>query len=74
MMDPVRTPLGHIFERVGLAHALEVMGGFCPVTGSPLSLEECERQPELRKRIAQWVRGQMVDQQHRARPGLRPGN
>lgn len=56
MLDPVRSPHGHIFERAGLAHALAEVGGTCPISGQPLELEDCVRLPELRRRIAEWVR------------------
>lgn len=69
MMDPVRSPQGHVFERAGLAHILAVLGGLCPVTGSPLTVDDCVRVPELRQRITRWVREQHAT---RARQPRRP--
>jgi len=56
MMDPVRSPQGLVFERAELVHALSTSGGRCPVTGEPLSIEDCLRAADLRRRIARWVR------------------
>eukprot|EP00931_Biecheleriopsis_adriatica_P006813 TRINITY_DN108166_c0_g1_i1.p1 TRINITY_DN108166_c0_g1~~TRINITY_DN108166_c0_g1_i1.p1 ORF type:complete len:628 (+),score=153.41 TRINITY_DN108166_c0_g1_i1:38-1885(+) len=56
MMDPVRTPQGYVMERAGLAHALTLSGGRCPLTGEVLCLEDCPRQPELRRKITRWIR------------------
>eukprot|EP00747_Dinoflagellata_sp_TGD_P220634 gnl/TRDRNA2_/TRDRNA2_92581_c0_seq1.p1 gnl/TRDRNA2_/TRDRNA2_92581_c0~~gnl/TRDRNA2_/TRDRNA2_92581_c0_seq1.p1 ORF type:complete len:550 (-),score=107.26 gnl/TRDRNA2_/TRDRNA2_92581_c0_seq1:34-1527(-) len=69
LMDPVQSPTGHIFERSALAYALADCDGLCPITGQPLAIGDCKRLPELRKRIAQWVRGQR--QQERSKPQLR---
>lgn len=55
MMDPVRTPQGYVFERLALSRALAEQP-FCPVTGGALSLEQCVRLPDLRRRIKQWIR------------------
>jgi len=68
MMDPVRSPDGHVFERAGLARALENAGGHCPLTGRPLTLDECSRLPELRRRIAHWVRESSDAAGRRRRP------
>jgi len=57
MMDPVRSPYGHVFDRATLARVLASRAGQCPLTGQPLSLEHCERLPDLRKQIQVWVRG-----------------
>jgi len=57
MMDPVRTPCGHVFEREVLAHALPDYNHCCPLSGTPLTLDDCVRLPELRRSISQWVRG-----------------
>jgi len=56
LVDPVRSPIGHVFERSVLAHALEAGGGVCPLTGNPLALAECNRDPHLRGHIVKWVR------------------
>uniref|UniRef100_A0A7S4QEB1 U-box domain-containing protein n=1 Tax=Alexandrium monilatum TaxID=311494 RepID=A0A7S4QEB1_9DINO len=61
MMDPVSTPDGHVFDRAALANALDLGSGVCPFTGQALSLEQCARQPELRKRIQVWVRGRRAE-------------
>ena len=48
--DPVRAPSGYIFERAVLARALAESNGVCPVTGQPLTLQDCPRDPDLRRR------------------------
>uniref|UniRef100_A0A7S4QFA2 U-box domain-containing protein n=1 Tax=Alexandrium monilatum TaxID=311494 RepID=A0A7S4QFA2_9DINO len=70
MMDPVRSPQGLTFERAGLAHILAVLGGFCPVSGCPLTLDECVRVPELRLHIARWVREQRAASERQPRRPL----
>lgn len=66
LVDPVRSPQGYVFERSVLASRLAAGGGLCPITGQPVSLGDCKRDPELRKRATQWVREQRV--LHPARP------
>jgi hypothetical protein len=56
LVDPVRSPTGHVFERSVLARHLQGSGGVCPVTGAPLTLEQCQRDPEMRKHIAAWIK------------------
>ncbi|CAK9039235.1 U-box domain-containing protein [Durusdinium trenchii] len=54
LVDPVRTPYGHVCERSTLARRL--VEGQCPFTGHPLTLSECMRDPELRKELRAWLR------------------
>lgn len=56
LVDPVRSPSGHIFERSSLKRALEGNGGICPISQAPLTMEECLRDVELRAEILRWVR------------------
>jgi len=56
LADPVRSPYGHVFERGSLSRVLAETDGSCPVTGQPLTLEQCPRAPELRQQITRWVR------------------
>eukprot|EP00928_Gymnodinium_smaydae_P050299 TRINITY_DN3386_c0_g2_i1.p1 TRINITY_DN3386_c0_g2~~TRINITY_DN3386_c0_g2_i1.p1 ORF type:complete len:620 (+),score=99.53 TRINITY_DN3386_c0_g2_i1:46-1905(+) len=56
LVDPVRSPAGHVFERATLAAALRENGGRCPLTGTPLALEACPRDGDLRMRSLRWVR------------------
>lgn len=67
MMDPVQSPYGHVFERTGLAQILCANGGLCPLTGQPLCLEQCTRVPELRRRIAKWVRSALPAEKRKPR-------
>merc|ERR1719146_559047 len=56
LVDPVRSPAGHVFERSALVRELAKTGGKCPISGTPLTLEECERDIGLRMRALKWVR------------------
>merc|ERR1719321_2342140 len=49
LTDPVRSPYGHAFEHTVLAWHLAQNGGLCPVTGQPLSLEQCQRDENLQQ-------------------------
>jgi len=55
LVDPVRTPNGHIFERSTLSRLLAIQG-LCPITNTQLDIRQCQRDVELRQRIVQWVR------------------
>lgn len=56
LVDPVRSPYGHAFERSALQRALAASGGLCPITGQPLALAQCPREAGLRKQVLRWVR------------------
>eukprot|EP00928_Gymnodinium_smaydae_P080798 TRINITY_DN64422_c0_g1_i1.p1 TRINITY_DN64422_c0_g1~~TRINITY_DN64422_c0_g1_i1.p1 ORF type:complete len:682 (+),score=117.93 TRINITY_DN64422_c0_g1_i1:26-2071(+) len=56
LADPVRSPQGYVFERASLALALAANGERCPLTGEPLSLSACTRDPKIRLKVVQWVR------------------
>ncbi|CAE7853110.1 LIN, partial [Symbiodinium microadriaticum] len=56
LCDPVTTPGGIVFERSTLARWLQTHGATCPITGVALCLEECQRCPELRRQVTEWVR------------------
>ena len=57
MLDPVRSPAGHLFERWSLSRALQECSQ-CPVTAVPLSLSDCRRSPRVRAQVLRWVRMQ----------------
>eukprot|EP00927_Polykrikos_kofoidii_P071374 TRINITY_DN67639_c0_g1_i1.p1 TRINITY_DN67639_c0_g1~~TRINITY_DN67639_c0_g1_i1.p1 ORF type:complete len:608 (-),score=93.88 TRINITY_DN67639_c0_g1_i1:57-1880(-) len=69
MMDPVCSPRGFVCERAAFAEALQESGGHCPFTEDLLSLNDCVRLPELRRRIAHWVRTRARPE--RTKPRLR---
>lgn len=56
LVDPIKSPAGHVFERSALVRELAKTGGLCPVSGVPLTLAECERDPGLRMAAMKWVR------------------
>eukprot|EP00928_Gymnodinium_smaydae_P026992 TRINITY_DN21023_c0_g1_i1.p1 TRINITY_DN21023_c0_g1~~TRINITY_DN21023_c0_g1_i1.p1 ORF type:complete len:228 (+),score=23.59 TRINITY_DN21023_c0_g1_i1:179-862(+) len=56
--DPVVSPAGQVFERSTLIRWLQKHGEVCPFTGGELSLAACERSPELRRRVNEWIRSQ----------------
>jgi ubiquitin conjugation factor E4 B len=53
MKDPVRLPSGNIMDRNSLKKAL-LARPVDPWTTMPLQLEDCEPQPELKRRIEKW--------------------
>ena len=57
MLDPVRSPAGHLFERSNLSRALQELGR-CPITSSDLALSDCQRSPRVRAEVLRWVRMQ----------------
>lgn len=56
LVDPVKSPAGHVFERSALVRELTKSGGKCPISGTPLTLADCERDTGLRMRALKWVR------------------
>lgn len=60
LVDPVRAPSGHVFERSVLAREIEARDGRCPVTGTLLALEWCQRDAELRTQIVKWIRANLA--------------
>eukprot|EP00405_Crypthecodinium_cohnii_P021080 CAMPEP_0206480426 /NCGR_PEP_ID=MMETSP0324_2-20121206/37319_1 /ASSEMBLY_ACC=CAM_ASM_000836 /TAXON_ID=2866 /ORGANISM="Crypthecodinium cohnii, Strain Seligo" /LENGTH=594 /DNA_ID=CAMNT_0053957275 /DNA_START=90 /DNA_END=1874 /DNA_ORIENTATION=+ len=54
LLDPVQTPYGHICERETLKKHLDATGK-CPLTGAPMTIGECHRQPELRQSLLKWI-------------------
>lgn len=56
LCDPVRTPGGIVYERSSIARWLQSHDPVCPMTGHPLRIEDCERVPEIRKQVTEWVR------------------
>lgn len=57
LCDPVVSPGGLVFERSTLARWLQTHDPVCPISGSPLRLEDCRRAPEIRKQVTEWARG-----------------
>mmetsp|Transcript_82957 Transcript_82957/g.231423 ORF Transcript_82957/g.231423 Transcript_82957/m.231423 type:complete len:764 (+) Transcript_82957:106-2397(+) len=53
MHDPVATPEGHVFERVALEDWMATSGEVNPMTGMPLSMEQCAPATE----IANYIQG-----------------
>mmetsp|Transcript_67254 Transcript_67254/g.121141 ORF Transcript_67254/g.121141 Transcript_67254/m.121141 type:complete len:744 (-) Transcript_67254:51-2282(-) len=58
MVNPVRSPYGHFFERKTLERWMQNCGSVCPITGKSLRLEECEPDAETKKRIVKFLKGQ----------------
>merc|ERR1712087_982235 len=56
LMDPVRSPHGHVFERSTLIRTLARTHGCCPLIGLPLVVEDCERAGDVRLSAARWIR------------------
>ncbi|CAE7312922.1 SLC44A1 [Symbiodinium sp. CCMP2592] len=55
LVDPVRAPGGHVYERSVLAKAL-AEGDPRVLSDSPYTLQDCQRDTGLRARIVDWVR------------------
>jgi len=58
LCDPVRTPQGIVFERASLLRWMQLRGGVCPLSGAPLSIDDCERCAEIRRQVIDFVRGE----------------
>jgi len=57
-INPIRSPYGHLFEQKTLERWMQNCGSVCPVTQKPLRLEECQPDPETKRRIVKFLRGQ----------------
>merc|ERR1719330_223027 len=58
LCDPVVSPSGIAFERSTLMRWFQAHGMQCPVTGHALTLDQCPRSPELRRKVSEWVRSE----------------
>lgn len=59
LVDPVRSPYGHVYERSTLAEVLASTPGVCPKLGWPMTLEQCPRDAAVRAQAARWVKQAM---------------
>jgi len=58
MINPLRSPYGHFFEKKTLERWVANCGSVCPVTQRPLRLEECVPDSDMKKRIVKFLKGQ----------------
>eukprot|EP00928_Gymnodinium_smaydae_P087093 TRINITY_DN71429_c0_g1_i1.p1 TRINITY_DN71429_c0_g1~~TRINITY_DN71429_c0_g1_i1.p1 ORF type:complete len:721 (+),score=196.43 TRINITY_DN71429_c0_g1_i1:104-2266(+) len=58
MTNPLRSPMGHHFEKKTLEKWVANCGSVCPITGNTLRLADCAPDPEMKKRIVQFLKGQ----------------
>lgn len=58
LTNPVRSPYGHVFEKKTLERWFNNCGSVCPLTSKPLRLEECQPDPDMKKRIVKFLKGQ----------------
>mmetsp|Transcript_100192 Transcript_100192/g.323205 ORF Transcript_100192/g.323205 Transcript_100192/m.323205 type:complete len:742 (+) Transcript_100192:53-2278(+) len=58
MINPVRSPYGHLFEKKTLERWAANCGSVCPVTQKPMRLEDCVPDAETKKRIIKFLKGQ----------------
>jgi len=58
MINPVRSPYGHYFEKKTLDKWVANCGSVCPVTQKPLRMEDCVPDAEMKKRIVRFLKGQ----------------
>ena len=54
MKEPMRSPLGHRFERVTVEAWLRKLGSVCPLSGEPLAMADLELDHELQSKICAW--------------------
>eukprot|EP00812_Abedinium_dasypus_P003500 NODE_1431_length_1143_cov_336.339154.p1 GENE.NODE_1431_length_1143_cov_336.339154~~NODE_1431_length_1143_cov_336.339154.p1 ORF type:complete len:259 (-),score=71.61 NODE_1431_length_1143_cov_336.339154:352-1104(-) len=62
VINPVRSPYGHLFEKKTLERWLNNCGSVCPITGQPLALEDCLPDAEMKKQIVRFLKGQQAEQ------------
>lgn len=58
MINPVRSPYGHFYERKTLERWFQNCGSICPMTQNTLKLDECVADAELKKAIVKFIKGQ----------------
>merc|ERR1719168_518932 len=58
MINPLRSPYGHFFEKKTLERWMMNCGSVCPVSQQPLRLEECVADADMKKRIIKFLKGQ----------------
>jgi len=58
MINPMRSPFGHYFEKKTLERWMQNCGSVCPVTQQTLRLEDCVADGEMKKRIVKFLKGQ----------------
>lgn len=57
-INPVRSPYGHLFEKRTLERWIQNCGSVCPVTSKPLREDDCQPDPEMKKRIVKFLKNQ----------------
>merc|ERR1712232_1225335 len=57
MVNPLRSPFGHYFEKKTLDRWMANCGSVCPISGKPLRLDECVPDSEMKKNIVQFLKG-----------------
>ena len=60
---PLRSPAGHVFEAETIEVWLREHGPVCPVSRSPLALEQLEPDVDLRRRIQDYLIKQALESQ-----------
>jgi len=58
MINPLRSPYGHMFEKKTLDKWMANCGSVCPITGQPLRIEECVPDAEMKKQIVKFLKCQ----------------
>ncbi|RLO05147.1 hypothetical protein DYB28_006131, partial [Aphanomyces astaci] len=54
LVDPVKSPYGHVFERSVIEKWIQDYGHRCPISGEPLGLAQLTPQVQLKDDIASW--------------------
>jgi hypothetical protein len=56
LTQPLRSPLGHVFERKTLETWMNTCGSVCPVSNTPLQIDTCTLDKELQRRVVKWFK------------------
>lgn len=62
MVNPVRSPYGHLFEKKTLERWITNCGSVCPITNKPLNMSDVTPDIEVRRKIVKFLKGQQSEQ------------
>ncbi len=60
LINPIKSPYGHVFEKRSLEKWMESVGSVCPVTERPLKIDDCLPHTDLKKSITKWLKDQGI--------------
>jgi hypothetical protein len=56
MVNPLRSPYGHFFEKKTLEKWIQNCGSVCPITSKLLRMDDCVLDSDMKKRIVQFLK------------------